>query len=375
LIKVILIDDEISTLRLLPKAIDWGSLDLAICGTATDGEEGLRLFERCSPDIVIADIKMPRMDGLAFSRAVRERGHPVKIILLSAHAEFEFAQSAIQLRISDYLLKPLDEERLREVLIRVIGELKRERRQSGASVGREFYGPRETGAFGGVSEVGLSDLPPVDFSTLGDGLMELVDRAEPRALTENLDKLLRASFREYADPEQIFRFISDLSSQIKGAVTRSYGYDAGRAVPAIDIEELRGCASPDGLISFVLGLVGKTADNLKAILASKPSYVVIRRAEEYVDSRYSDHRLSLQQVADYVGMSKNYFSKVFHETAGMRFWDYLTRVRIDSAKKLLSSTLMSNYEISRKIGYESEYHFNRIFKKVVGSTPRRYQKR
>ena len=138
MLKVILIDDEWSTLRLLPKAIDWAALGLEIRGAASSGEEGLDLLRRVAPDIVIVDIKMPGMDGLEFARLARRGGSPARIILLSAYAEFRFAQAAIQLRISDYLLKPLDEDRLRAVLNRIIQELEAERGQAPGAVGRVF---------------------------------------------------------------------------------------------------------------------------------------------------------------------------------------------------------------------------------------------
>lgn len=249
MLRVALIDDEISTLRLLPRAIDWAALGLEICGTASDGVEGLELLRRCAPDIVIVDIKMPRMDGLAFSNAARQARHRAKTILLSAHADFDFARRAIPLRISDYLLKPLDEAKLRASLLRVRHEIEQERR-AGAAVG----------------------------------------------------------------------------------------------------------------------------DGSSATLANDPGNAAVRRAMEYVSAHYADHQLSLHEVANEVGISKNYFSQLFHTIVGVRFWDYLTRVRIDAARELLSTTTASNYEISRRIGYESEYHFSRKFKDVVGVSPRHYQK-
>ena len=110
--KIIFLDDELITVRMLERAIDWQQYHIIPCGAASDGEEGLALFRDVEPDIVIADIRMPKMDGIEFARAIRQTGRRVKILLLSAYAEFEYARSALTYQISDYLLKPLDEDKL-----------------------------------------------------------------------------------------------------------------------------------------------------------------------------------------------------------------------------------------------------------------------
>src|SRR5258708_18586711 len=121
--KIIFLDDEPITLRTLESAIEWQKYGVALCGTATDGDEGIELFRQVEPDIVIADIRMPKMNGIEFARAIRQTRKRVKILLLSAYAEFEYAQSAITYQISDYLLKPLDEDKLEAAIARIVQEL------------------------------------------------------------------------------------------------------------------------------------------------------------------------------------------------------------------------------------------------------------
>lgn len=286
MLKVILIDDEISTLRLLPRAIDWAALNLEICGTASDGEEGLRLFHRCAPDIIIVDIKMPRMDGLAFSRAVRESGHSVKIILLSAYAEFEFAQGALHLKISDYLLKPLDEEKLQEVLRRAIGEIEAERRPTSGVCGREFYdGERRKNALA-EEKLGLAAIEPPDFAVLERGMTILAERGDPRQILTELDAILQSSFQRRTDPEKLFEFILDFLAQLKATLIRFYGYRSTCILRSIAVEQLRECAGPEMLLRLVHSLVDEAAVNLVALLADDQNCVVIQRAKGYVNEHY-----------------------------------------------------------------------------------------
>jgi len=82
-----------------------------VVGEATDGEEAVRLCLDARPDLVIMDIKMPRLDGLAASRAILEQA-PVPIILLTAYTNDEFIEEAASVGIMDYLVKPVDERDL-----------------------------------------------------------------------------------------------------------------------------------------------------------------------------------------------------------------------------------------------------------------------
>lgn len=356
-------------MRLLPKAVDWEALDIKICGTARDGQQGMKLFSRVAPDIVIVDIMMPEIDGLAFARAARESGRPVRIILLTAYAKFEFAQSAIQLGISDYLLKPLDEERLKEVLAKVVRELDAEKPSELRTMTGKFYEGQN------AKSMKLADLPPINLASLEGSIAVLVDQALPGPILEQLVELLSSLFEARTDPDQVGRLMLDVAAMVDTAVIRSYGYPASQRIGRINQEQLGRCSSPLLFRGLVEKWVRDVADSLESIFEASPNYVVVRRARAYTMKNFSRPDLSLPQVAEYAGLSKNYFSEIFHEVAGIRYWEYLTRVRISSAKRLLSTTLLSNTDISEHVGYASVYHFNRVFRRVSGCTPQQYRKR
>ena len=121
--KIVFVDDEAITLQLLTCVLDWEELGITVAGTASDGREAYELFRNVKPDIIIADIKMPGMNGVQLSEMIRKSDRNVKIIFLSAYAEFEYAQGAIANRVSGYLLKPLDEEELAALIRKVVTEL------------------------------------------------------------------------------------------------------------------------------------------------------------------------------------------------------------------------------------------------------------
>ncbi len=127
--KVFFVEDEIITREGIRDNVDWQSNGFEYCGEASDGEMALPLLRTIQPDVLITDIKMPFMDGLQLSKIVRERMPRMKIIILSGHDEFEYAQEAINLGVTEYLLKPVTVKKIQTVLQKLTIQLDQERRE------------------------------------------------------------------------------------------------------------------------------------------------------------------------------------------------------------------------------------------------------
>lgn len=127
--KIFLVEDEIITREGIRDAIDWQEMGFLFVGDAPDGEIALPLIKETQPDIVITDIKMPFMDGLELSRILQQYTPKPKIVILSGHDEFEFAKRAIQLGVSEYLLKPVTRQELIAVLQKVAAQIDVERQE------------------------------------------------------------------------------------------------------------------------------------------------------------------------------------------------------------------------------------------------------
>ena len=100
--KIVFVDDEQDIRQSISQLIDWQAFGFELVGEASNGQEALSLIEMTHPDVVLTDIRMPIMDGLALGHAIREFDPTIKIILLSGYDNFQYAQSAIRLNI--YLL-------------------------------------------------------------------------------------------------------------------------------------------------------------------------------------------------------------------------------------------------------------------------------
>ena len=99
---------------------------------------------------------------------------------------------------------------------------------------------------------------------------------------------------------------------------------------------------------------------------------IVDNAREYIKANYSK-ALNLDEVSYYVNVSPYYFSKIFKEGTGENFIEYLTNIRIEKAKELLSNTDYSMKEICVMVGYSDPNYFSRSFKKNVGVTPTEYK--
>ncbi|MFD1885847.1 response regulator transcription factor [Paenibacillus wenxiniae] len=124
--KIMLVDDEILIRESIRERVNWEKEGFHYCGDAADGELALPLIEQHMPDILITDIKMPFMDGLELCSVVRERFPHIKVIILSGHDDFHYAQTALRLGAADYCLKPFSAADLLQLLRTVSDTIDRE---------------------------------------------------------------------------------------------------------------------------------------------------------------------------------------------------------------------------------------------------------
>ena len=125
--KVLIADDEKIIRMGLRSVIDWEEQGYTIVGEASNGSEVIRAIDELSPDVILIDIRMPKISGLDAIKQLREDGFNGRFIVLSGYSDFEYAQTAINYNVTSYLTKPVDTNKLTEVLGRIREELDNER--------------------------------------------------------------------------------------------------------------------------------------------------------------------------------------------------------------------------------------------------------
>ena len=177
---VVIIDDEPIIVEGLSKVLDWESRNCRIVGTASNGKEGLELIRRVKPDMIFTDIAMPGMDGLQMIAAIRVEQPHTQISILTGYRDFDFAQTAIRLGVSRYLLKPSKLTELEEAVACMAGELDRNppRAEEAPAEPAQEPQPEQEGEGGAGSFIVRNALEYLD-----------VHYAEKITLTELADKM------------------------------------------------------------------------------------------------------------------------------------------------------------------------------------------
>lgn len=198
--KVFFVEDEIVTREGIRDNVDWQAHGFEFCGEATDGETALPLLQTIKPHVLITDIRMPFMDGLQLSQIVRDRLPATKIIILSGHDEFEYAQKAIKLGVFEYLLKPVSLQDMHNALRKVASALDQENQeqqalqklrdqveQNRAALRERFLLKLITGAASSAEVIEKSGLLGLDL--IARDYLVVVIRVEPADSTEPFDYL------------------------------------------------------------------------------------------------------------------------------------------------------------------------------------------
>lgn len=126
---ILIVDDEELVRSLVIGTIDFQSLGFREVWEAEDGELAYNMVAEHHPDVLLTDIRMPFMDGLELAERVRREFPNTKIIILTGHDEFQYAKKAIQLGVTDYIVKPIKPDELSALLKKAADELETERRE------------------------------------------------------------------------------------------------------------------------------------------------------------------------------------------------------------------------------------------------------
>jgi two-component system response regulator YesN len=125
-----IVDDEPIIRKGISNFIKWDSMDCEVTLEAENGLEACELLKANQPDIIISDIKMPGMDGIGLSKYIHNHLPHIKVILLTGHSDFEYAQSAIRYNVVDFVLKPSSNDKIIQAIETAKARISQERLKS-----------------------------------------------------------------------------------------------------------------------------------------------------------------------------------------------------------------------------------------------------
>jgi two-component system response regulator YesN len=334
--QILIVDDEPmirSGLTKLVKQYDEGAEVL----TASNGVDAIAAIHNHKPDLVLTDIRMPKMDGLELCKQIAAWNGTIRTVVISGYSDFSYAQKCLSYGVKEYLLKPLTEIELYPVLDRLLQQEDIQSIASSISAYEEWLEQVETALWAADMEAldRLIDQWKQD-EQCGSLKPEQLQQAVAGGLKVLVKKLNARDLYRFAEPS--------LAKQPA---------DLEEAVELLETELYLWCHQ----------LVQWRGGNQKN---------VFEEAKSFIDQHITED-ISLETVADKVGLAPTYFSYFFKKMTNETFVQYRMKKRIEMAKRLLEMPHYKIVDVGMEIGYQNYPHFSKIFKKMTGISPTEYR--
>lgn len=375
-IKVLIVDDEQLVRKGLRLTIDWEKHGMTVVDDAPNGSLGWEKFMEHRPQIVITDIVMPEMNGIEFAQKIKKEAPHTKILFLSCHKDFEYAQQGIQIGVSDYIVKTsLDEHELGRCLDNLQKEIaERQNKQNDP----------------------IREIPALEQDILHEWLVEKKQTARNQILQR-----LGMEWKWMIDEGFIYHLYSQSDSidqpffaimqrdpmmLMKGTQDGNFLICPKEALNFCDDELLRSKISNPSLewrrsgpitsieqwMSAVQRLHRLRNIELEFELRSESHKEEVLSAIDYIDQNLH-FDLRAADIAIKIGVSRSYFSTIFKESTGSSIISFISDRRLERAKVLLQSTAYRTDEIAEKVGISDAKYFSKWFKKSTLLTPGQYR--
>ncbi|MFD0693369.1 response regulator [Paenibacillus sp. GCM10027628] len=376
MLRAAVFDDEYIVLQGLSEMIDWSSFGIELIGTADNGLSALDLFRKHRPELIFTDIRMPGMDGLELIEEIMGEAPETLCIVFSGFNEYEYVKRAINLGVADYLEKPITIPTIEKAIRKVMDKIsqQREMQELKTKVNNSKRELLEKATLdlllgGAEGEVKWREIYGADAETLV-GVNVLVASSEAFHNPEHADY---AAIHIRHGHERIIVFVHyrQPTPEFWGQlllVSEQAGIAVGSGRTYVELKDA-GLSYQEALHALRSAhfLGEKGIVRYEDLGKQSP----VTRARNYLEQNYT-RDVTLQEVAEHVGMNPTYFSVLFKEEVGESYIKYLTRIRMELAKTLLSRGLKVN-EVSEKVGYHTYRHFSEVFKKYTGFTPGQYK--
>ncbi|GIP33248.1 response regulator [Paenibacillus sp. J2TS4] len=299
-----------------------------------NGAAALEQISRQAPDLVLTDIRMPKMDGLELCRQIDELQLQIKTIVISGYSDFCYAQKCLTYGVKEYLLKPITEKELYPVLDKLLSE------EDPHSISLIHYEEWLEQVEEAIWSVNVEEVSALAEQWVKSGYAHLKISQLQQFAEDGLTLLVKK-----LNSRNVFRFQIESTRKLLASRTEVIEYLK---------QEL------DQLCNQLYQWRGGSERNL------------FEEAKAYIDQHITEE-ISLEAVAEKVGLAPTYFSFYFKKMTNETFVQYRMRKRIEIAKKLLELPHYKIVDVGMEIGYQNYPHFTKIFKKITGLSPTEYR--
>lgn len=474
---VLIVEDEKMIRQGIKSMVQRSGVPVEVIMECNNGQMALEILKEQKIDVMFTDIRMPKMDGMQLVKAMQECKHIPLTVAVSGYDEFSYAVEMMRYGVREYLLKPIDRDKIREILEKLNNEIEEndqkkeeirsisyqqlkyfmlqeniseqemnamlnqfeelfytepyvvyckevskesEKNRNGYYIcleeleGQQIFIVEED-----KKELLLKDELKDDFvgeSRSHKGLRELKQaylescEARKRAFCTSSSVVVyteeKQSSKSQVDSKQIHQIVQMVATdkieeackileKIIWEVKReqfsvdSFAENVGIMIDSIcttyqniievDSEVLEGFRniyvwpSLEALKTELVSWMREFHNRIDAEFDDYKNKHKIQQAVEYIRQNY-EQDLNMAVVSNMISMNYSLFSFEFKQYTGSNFVTYLRDIRMKEAKRLLSETDFRIAEISKKVGYDNEKHFMKIFKSICGVSPTEYRK-
>ncbi|WP_042143660.1 response regulator [Paucisalibacillus sp. EB02] len=366
---ILIVDDEWTIREGLQRTVPWGDWGIDVIGAATNGYEALEILVNSHVDILLTDIRMPAMNGLELIDRCRTLFPGLKMVLLTGHDEFEYAQKAIKLGADDFLLKPTNINELKATMLSITSELRSEQQEKDALITLLIKDIIEHNSVETITKLKAQE---GIHSRFGFIMIRYKNEKPYQLMIDHVhlieDKVGQQVYFCHSIPSE-----EHWDEMIKMVKDNFEGKDCKLTLH----------------VSLLTDELEQLVNSFKQARSASDTYydgkniTIYKYHDEKYTMRFEEviryiHRhyqeaISQSVLAEKLNMSNSYFSKLFKQHTNMNFVDYITSKRIEEAKQLLHSTTLKTYEIAHEVGYTESRYFSQLFKKFTGQTPVQYR--
>lgn len=387
--KILIVDDDQSICDGLELLINWNSYGFDIVAKVNDGMKAEEYLEKYPVDLMITDIRMPKLDGISLIQKIAAKEMKTHVIILSGYSDFEYAMTAMEYGVKRYLLKPVQEEKLVSALKDIKKDLdqqinkRAETDQKNELIETSILKLMISGHSGSMeafANLGLNksykwfQLAVIKNEALSsDAICDLSIMAETIFLVA-FDYCQIIEYGGYI--VIVLATLSDENSSFEHIFRElmTKAFQSGIQLGCMIVSKAQ--KNMDGLSNLFLSSVDFLSCNAQKEDHENSLYFqdkvqqnrVLQKIIQTIQTNYAE-KITLRSLSNSFYINSAYLGRLFKKNIGLSFNEYLLNIRISNAMKLLKNTTLSVADISEKVGYFDVDYFSKIFKQNTGFTP------
>ncbi|WP_029192705.1 response regulator [Paenibacillus harenae] len=416
--RLLLVDDEWYTREGIIEGIPWKSIGIEQVDQADDGVNALEAAGKMKPDILLTDVRMPRMNGTELASQVREKYPRCHIIFMSGYTDKEYMKAAIQLSATAYVEKPIDLNELQAAIEKTVrlsneerklDEMKQQLHTSLPVLKHDLAlqlvsrtAPSESLAE--CARLVYADLPvEADFATVvlkpgfpggqEDGGAALLFRSVMHAAARQLNREGYLAIAAVKDDEYVvvhccldgksMPMLADTSARLHETLNRSGSIQISIGIKVSGIGHVResfrsalanlSAEEPEGGGPRKLRISAQEEWEAHTQAAKAKKNPAVAEIVAYIEKNFDDEGLSLQRIADHMYLTPSYICVIFKEETNATINQYIAQIRVDKAKQLMKDNRIKVKDVAARVGYGDSNYFTKLFKKQTGLTPNEYR--